>query len=56
MADLLVILLIAGFFALCVGLVRGCDRIIGSDEAEDVAPLAEVIEDEHDVEAVGVAR
>ena len=55
MADLLVILLIAGFFALCVGLVRGFDRIIGADEAEDIGPLAEVV-DEHDVEAVGVAR
>ena len=32
MADVWVLLLIVAFFALCVGLVRGCDRIIGSEE------------------------
>jgi hypothetical protein len=34
MADVWVVLLIVGFFAVCVALVRGCDRIIGSDGAE----------------------
>ena len=38
MADVWVLLLIVAFFALCVGLVRGCDRIIGSDDAEELAP------------------
>ncbi len=36
MADLLVTLTILAFFGLCVGLVRGCDRIIGPDEAEEL--------------------
>lgn len=31
MADVWVLLLILAFFAACVGLVRGCDRIIGGD-------------------------
>jgi hypothetical protein len=34
MADVWVLLLIVAFFALCVGLVRGCDRIIGPDAYE----------------------
>ena len=33
MADLWVVLTVVGFFALCVGFVRGCDRIIGPDDA-----------------------
>ena len=33
MADLWVVLTIVGFFGLCVALVRGCDRIIGPDDA-----------------------
>jgi hypothetical protein len=37
MADVWVLLLILAFFALCVALVRGCDRIIGPD-AKDLAP------------------
>ena len=31
MRDLLMLLLIAAFFALCVAYVRWCDRIIGPD-------------------------
>jgi hypothetical protein len=34
-ADLWVVLTVVGFFGLCVLLVRGCDRIIGPDDAED---------------------
>ena len=34
-ADLWVVLTVLGFFALCVWFVRGCDRIIGPDDAED---------------------
>jgi hypothetical protein len=36
MADLWVVLAVLAFFALCVALVWGCDRIIGPDELEDL--------------------
>jgi hypothetical protein len=39
MADVWVVLTIAAFFALCVGLVWGCDRMIGSDEQSDLATV-----------------
>jgi hypothetical protein len=32
MADVWVVLTILAFFALCVALVRGCDRMIGPDD------------------------
>ncbi len=32
MADVLVVVTVLAFFALCVALVWGCDRIIGPDE------------------------
>ena len=34
-ADLWVVLTVLAFFGVCVAFVRGCDRIIGPDEAED---------------------
>ena len=34
-ADLWVVLTVLAFFAVCVAFVRGCDRIIGPDDAED---------------------
>lgn len=37
MADIWVVVTVIGFFALCVGLVRGCDRIIGPDDESDLA-------------------
>jgi hypothetical protein len=37
MADLWVIVTVIGFFAMCVGFVWGCDRIIGPDDASDLA-------------------
>jgi hypothetical protein len=37
MADLWVVVTIVGFFALCVGFVWGCDRIIGPDDESDLA-------------------
>jgi len=37
MADLWVVLTVLVFFALCVLLIRGCDRIIGSDESSELA-------------------
>jgi hypothetical protein len=52
MADIWVLLTIVGFFALCVGLVWGCDRIIGPDDASDPA-----IDDGDAVdELVGIGR
>ena len=45
MADLLVVVALLGFFALCVVFVRGCDRIIGPDDAAELAePLGGVEE------------
>jgi hypothetical protein len=51
MADLFVVLPVSAFFGLCVGLVSGCDRIIGPDEpgAFDAADTA-------DVDGAGVAE
>jgi hypothetical protein len=37
LADLWVTLTVIAFFALCVALVRGCDRIIGPDDESDLA-------------------
>ncbi len=34
MADVWIVLVILAFFGLCVGLVWGCDKIIGPDEPE----------------------
>ena len=52
MADMLVLLLIVAFFGLCVAFVRGCDRIIGPDDAEELA--APPPDAETDREPVGV--
>jgi hypothetical protein len=52
MADAWVLLLIVAFFAVCVALVRGCDRIIGPDDAAGPAPAPETGEPE----AVGAPR
>jgi hypothetical protein len=52
MADVWVLLLIVAFFALCVGLVRGCDRIIGPDTDELASPQAEA---DTERDPVGVA-
>lgn len=40
MSDLLFVILTLTFFGLAVGLVRGCDRVIGPDELDldDGAP------------------
>ncbi len=40
MADILFILITVAFFALCVGYVRGLDRIVRA--AEDADPVPEV--------------
>ena len=36
MADLLVLILVLGFFGVCVAFVYGCDRIIGPDDDADL--------------------
>ena len=41
MADLVFLVLIVGFFALMVLLVRACDHIIGPDPAPAADPTAE---------------
>jgi hypothetical protein len=52
-ADVWVVLLIVGFFSVCVALVRGCDRIIGGDDASELdSSVAEASERE----PTGVAR
>jgi len=40
MADVVIVVAIGGFFALCVALVAGCDRIVksGQDEQPTEAP------------------
>jgi hypothetical protein len=45
-ADLWVVLTLVGFFVLCVGLIRGCDLIIGPDDASElaIAPADEATE------------
>jgi hypothetical protein len=45
MADLLVLATLAAFFGCCVLLIRGCDRIIGPDGADETSvdePRSEV--------------
>jgi hypothetical protein len=42
MADLAFVVLIIGFFALCALFVRGCDRIVRSDDDES-ATTAEAV-------------
>ena len=49
MADVLFIVIVVAFFALCVGYVRVCDRIIGPD------PRLEPVEEtphEHEMQPV----
>jgi hypothetical protein len=41
MADLWAVLTVLAFFAVCVLLIRGCDRIIGSDEASELSVESE---------------
>ena len=53
MADVWVLLLILAFFALCVAFVRGCESIIGPDDAEELAPPPE---GDADREPAGVAQ
>lgn len=54
MADVWVLLLILAFFALCVAFVRGCESIIGPDDAEELASTPPEAEGQR--EPVGVAK
>jgi hypothetical protein len=56
MADVWVLLLIFLFFAVCVALVRGCDRIIGGDETADLGAAEPTASDVREVEPVGTGR
>jgi hypothetical protein len=53
MADVWVLLLILAFFALCVAFVRGCESIIGPDDAEELVSPPET---DADREPAGVAQ
>jgi hypothetical protein len=47
MRDVLVLLLIASFFVVCVAYVAWCDRIIGSDPASvDAGNVADAVANE----------
>lgn len=54
MADVWVLLVIVGFFGVCVAFVRGCDVIIGPDESAEAGPAAEPEVTER--ETAGAAR
>jgi hypothetical protein len=57
LADLWVVLTVLAFFGLCVAFVKGCDRIIGPDDAEDFFDDdAELVVASEELEAEGVAR
>jgi hypothetical protein len=56
MADVWVALLIVGFFAVCVALVRGCDRIIGGHDASELDGTDSSDAEVSEPEPTGVAR
>lgn len=56
MADVWVVLLIVAFFSVCVGLVRGCERILGGDEVVDLGAIEPYEAEVGERQAVGVAR
>ena len=56
MADVWVLLLIVAFFGVCVALVRGCDLIIGGDDAADLGAAEPAEADAAETEPVGVGR
>ena len=53
MTDLVLILAMVGFIALCVAYVGWCNRIIGVDDVESTSMRAQPVDPP--VEAVGVA-
>lgn len=44
MADLVYVLVIVGFFGLCVAYVRACDRMIGASDDTPPEPAVEMAE------------
>jgi hypothetical protein len=42
MADVVVIVGVVGFLAICVAYVAGCDRVVGPDAPADDAQVGEV--------------
>jgi hypothetical protein len=55
MADAWVLLLIFVFFAACVGLVRGCDRIMGGDDGVEVDTAESSTTGARETETVGTS-
>jgi hypothetical protein len=56
MADVWVLLLILAFFAACVGLVRGCDSIIGGDKGVERDTPERFETGARETETVGAGR
>jgi hypothetical protein len=56
MADVGVVLLIVGFFAVCVAFVRGCDRMIGGGDAAELDDTDSSDAEASEREPTGVAR
>ncbi len=56
MADVWVLLLIVAFFALCVAFVRGCESIIGPDDASELSESEPSEADAREREPVGVTQ
>jgi hypothetical protein len=56
MADVWVLLLIVAFFAVCVAFVRGCDRIIGSDDSIELGTPAPSETEAREAETVTAGR
>lgn len=56
MADIWVVLLIVGFFGLCVALVRGCDRMIGADDGGELDAPEQFEALPREDEAVGASQ
>ena len=58
MADLWVVLAVLAFFGVCVALIRGCDLIIGPDDASELDDEPEMPEtsDGEDLTVRGAVR
>ena len=51
MADLVFVVVIIGFFALCAALVVGCDRIVRADDSGDQPEGVELVDVTEEVPA-----
>ena len=39
--DVIYLLITVAFFAICVGLIKACDQVIGPDELDDLDGVSE---------------